>query len=215
MCIVRQVLSRTYIFSILFITLFAPSTMTSDLLEFYNNMDAARILFAFKGTISQGILTQLAVVLREQAQEEPQIQVLFGIFIEMTQNVRHYSAEKSVDSHEQPYGMGVITVSEEGSLYSISSGNAVTPEGASRLIQQCNHLNTLDKPALNKLYKQRLLADPPEGSKGAGVGLIEIARRSDYPLECYVRDYKPDLQFFILNAQVNKKIELENLTKKS
>jgi Family of unknown function (DUF6272) len=179
--------------------------MTSDLLDFYNNMDAARILFAFKGTISQSMLTQLAVVLRQQAQEEPQMQVLFGIFIEMTQNVRHYSAEKSLDSHEQPYGVGVITVSEEGHIYSISSGNAVTPETASRLTQQCHHLNTMDKPALNKLYKQQLLADPPEGSKGAGVGLIEIARRSDHPLDCYVRDYKEDLQFFILNAQVNKK----------
>lgn len=178
--------------------------MISDLLEFYNNMDAARILFAFKGTISQAMLTQLSVVLKQQAQEEPQIQVLFGIFVELTQNVRHYSAEQSWDAEGKPFGVGVITVSEEGSIYSISSGNAVTPETASRLVRNCEELNQLDKAELNKRYKQQLLNDPPEGSKGAGVGLIEIARRSDYPLECVVRDYKSDLQFFILNARVNK-----------
>ncbi len=178
--------------------------MTSDLLEFYQNMDAARILFAFKGTISQAMLTQLAVVLKQQAQEEPQIQILFGIFVELTQNVRHYSAEQSLDAQGQPYGVGVITVSEEKNVYSISSGNAVTRETASRLVQQCNELNAMDKSAQNKFYKIRLLEDPPEGSKGAGVGLIEMARRSDYPLEFFVRDYKNDLQFFILNARVNK-----------
>lgn len=167
-------------------------------------MDAARIMFAFKGTISQAMLTQLSVVLRQQAETEPQLQILFGIFVEMTQNVRHYSAEQALDNNGQPFGVGVITVSEEGNVYSISSGNAVSPETASRLTESCTMLNGMDKSSLNRLYKQQLLNDPPEGSKGAGVGLIEIARRSDYPLECVVREYKTDLQFFILNARVNK-----------
>ncbi|MFY8001560.1 MAG: SiaB family protein kinase [Candidatus Kapaibacteriota bacterium] len=180
--------------------------MANDLLEFYNNMDAANILFAFKGVISQSMLTQLAVVLKQQAQEEPQMQILFGIFIELSQNVRHYSAEQAFDADKKPFGVGVVTVSEEGSVYSISSGNAVTPETAKRLVEDCTLLNTMEKSALNRLYKERLLADPPEGSKGAGVGLIEIARRSDLPLQFLVRDYKPGLQFFILNARVNKTI---------
>jgi hypothetical protein len=178
--------------------------MATDLLEFYNNMEAARILFAFKGVISQNMLTQLAVVLRHQAQEEPQMQILFGIFIELSQNVRHYSAEQAFDTDKKPFGVGVVTVSEEGAVYSISSGNAGTPETAQRLVHDCSLLNTMEKSALNKLYKERLLSDPPEGSKGAGVGLIEIARRSDFPLQFLVRDYKPGLQFFILNARVNK-----------
>jgi hypothetical protein len=181
--------------------------MTTDLLEFYTNMEAARILFAFKGTISQNMLTQLSVVLRQQAQEEPQMQILFGIFIEMTQNVRHYSAEQALDAAQQPYGVGVITVSEENEVYSISSGNAVSRATAERLAQACHDLNAMDKSALNHLYKQRLLGDPPEGSKGAGVGLIEIARRSDYPLQFHIRDYKQDLMFFILNARINKTSE--------
>lgn len=178
--------------------------MTSDLLEFYKNMDAARILFAFKGTISQAMLTQLSVVLKQQAESEPQIQVLFGIFVELTQNVRHYSAEQALDANGQPYGVGVITVSEENDVYSISSGNAVTLETAARLMEQCTALNEMDKSSLNRAYKQQLLHEPPEGSKGAGVGLIEIARRSDYPLEGFIRDYKNDLKFFILNARVKK-----------
>lgn len=180
--------------------------MANDLLEFYNNMDAARILFAFKGTISQSMLTQLSVVLKQQAQEEPQLNILFGIFIELSQNVRHYSAEQSLDQHGKPYGMGVITVSEEGDIYSISSGNAVLPENAIQLARACESLNDLDKAALNRLYKQRLLEDPPEGSKGAGVGLIEIARRSDFPLKYHLREYKEGLKFFIINAVVKKTV---------
>jgi hypothetical protein len=181
----------------------------TDLFDFYTNMEAARILFAFKGTISQAMLTQLSVVLKQQAQEEPQMQIMFGIFIELTQNVRHYSAEQAIDSAGQPYGVGVVTVSEENEVYSISSGNAVTPAIAERLVEACTALNGMDKPSMNKLYKERLLNDPPEGSKGAGVGLIEIARRSDYPLQFHIREYKPDLLFFILNARVNKTSKLD------
>ncbi len=167
-------------------------------------MEVARILFAFKGTISQNMLTQLSFVLKQQAQEEPQINTLFGIFIELTQNVRHYSAEQSLDEKGNPFGIGVITVSEENNVYSISSGNAVKPDIAMRLAKNCEDLNALDKSALNRLYKQRLLDEPPEGSKGAGVGLIEIARRSDFPLKYHLREYKEGMKFFIINAQVKK-----------
>ena len=34
-----------------------------------------------------------------------------------------------------------------------------------------------DAGELRKMYKERLRSGPPEGSKGAGLGFIEMARR--------------------------------------
>ena len=37
----------------------------------------------------------------------------------------------------------------------------------------------MDSKELRKAYKQRLREGPPEGSKGAGLGFIEMARKAD------------------------------------
>ena len=38
-------------------------------------------------------------------------------------------------------------------------------------------LSMKDATELRKMYKERLRSGPPEGSKGAGLGFIEMARR--------------------------------------
>ena len=43
-------------------------------------------------------------------------------------------------------------------------------------------VNSMNKDQLKEYYQQQLRKDRPENSKGAGVGLIDIARKTDYPL---------------------------------
>ena len=41
----------------------------------------------------------------------------------------------------------------------------------------------MNKEELRALYKEQLRAEPEEGSKGAGLGFMEIARRASKPIE--------------------------------
>ncbi len=41
----------------------------------------------------------------------------------------------------------------------------------------------MSKDELKALYKEQLRAEPEEGSKGAGLGFMEIARRASKPIE--------------------------------
>jgi hypothetical protein len=179
--------------------------MKHDLLNFYREMESANIRLAFKGALSQEILTELSAILKKQLQHNPEWQILFGMFVEMAQNILNYSAEKSTASMEtEESGMGVITISETDTEYSISSGNAVSQETGERLAALCQMLNQMDKDELKRMYQQRLRSEPPEGSKGAGVGLIDMARKADFPLEYYLQQYKQQMYFFILNVKLDK-----------
>ena len=52
-------------------------------------------------------------------------------------------------------------------------------ENAEGLQQNLAELKAMDSKELRKAYKQRLRDGPPEGSKGAGLGFIEMARKAD------------------------------------
>jgi len=68
-----------------------------------------------------------------------------------------------------------------------------------------DHLNTLDKGALRKYYKEqtRLENDNPE-SKGAGLGFIEIARRISSKIEYSFTPYDEGLTFFAMHVTIGE-----------
>jgi hypothetical protein len=59
----------------------------------------------------------------------------------------------------------------------------------------------MSKEELRALHKEQLRADPEEGSKGAGLGFMEIARRASKPIEFDFTDLG-DYTFFALKATI-------------
>ena len=64
------------------------------------------------------------------------------------------------------------------------------------------HIQGLDKKALKALYKQTLRDGPPEGSKGAGIGFVEIALRATKGFEFEFQDSDDENVFFALKATI-------------
>ena len=60
----------------------------------------------------------------------------------------------------------------------------------------------MNKEQLRALHKERLRAGPEEGSKGAGLGLMEIARRASKPIEFDFADVDDKHAFFTLKVSV-------------
>ena len=52
------------------------------------------------------------------------------------------------------------------------------------------------------MHKEQLRAMPEEGSKGAGLGIMEIARRASKPIEFDFTDVDDCYAFFTLKASV-------------
>ena len=59
----------------------------------------------------------------------------------------------------------------------------------------------MSKDELKALYKEQLRAEPEDGSKGAGLGFMEIARRASKPIEFDFTDLG-DYAFFALKATI-------------
>jgi hypothetical protein len=89
-----------------------------------------------------------------------------------------YSKERA-HVKDKALSNGVFILGKQGGRYFIQTGNTVTANSAAILKKRIDYLNTLDKSELRRYFKKRILTedDNPE-SMGAGLGLIEIARRA-------------------------------------
>ena len=99
---------------------------------------------------------------------------VFGIFVEQAQNVIRYSKERIATG-----GTGTVAISRAEDGFLVEAINPMDEQNVVDLRQNLAELKVMDSKELRRAYKQRLRDGPPEGSKGAGLGFIEMARKAD------------------------------------
>jgi hypothetical protein len=134
-------------------------------------------------------------------------QAVFSVFVEQMNNMLMHSAE--IEKHERPdiglreTARGVFVLGSCDKTYYIQTGNVVNDLSVEILKSRIDHLNTLDKKELRNLYKEQLRAenDNPE-SRGAGIGLTEIARRASSKIEYEFVPYGDGLSYFTMYVTI-------------
>ena len=178
--------------------------VAQEIMQHYSVAKSAQILMMFKGGLSQNIVVDLGSLLQNRLGFDVKVRRMFGIFVELAQNVKNYSAETELASDGSEVGVGILILADSGTHYSVNSGNLVRKSDAGRLKTQCEYLQTLDKMALKAYHEERIESDPPPGSKGAGLGLIEITMKTGGNVRFDFAPFDEQFTFFSITATVEK-----------
>jgi hypothetical protein len=186
-----------------------------ELLEYYKKMCERNIVLDFQGAISQELVVGMAELLKNKFSQEfgrtNIVKKLFSIFIEMAQNIAIYSAERVyLDDRHGDVGAGIIVVTEENHNYTITSGNLVKENSISKIIEHCQRINRMEKGELRQFYKAQIKSSRRRGKKGAGVGLIDIARKSGNAIRYGVTQVDDINSFLVLSVKIHKDQEDSN-----
>lgn len=181
--------------------------VSRTLLDIQNSLRENGLLISFSGRFSQTIIEELGEAVRKYLEMEQspmnEIHHIFSIFIEQTQNIKNYCESKeNTDRYKKVSNSCIVTIGklEEGNY--ICSGNLIAAEDIEELIKKLETVSSLDKTELKKLYKEKLRAETPPGSKGAGLGLIEMARKASRPLEFFITEVDQEYSFLTIKAVV-------------
>jgi len=153
------------------------------------------VVFYYAGYFSQNIVAAMAdaVKLRLTRIETAGTtrRKLFSSFIEMAQNIIHYSADTYDEMAQDIPNMrhGSVCIALDNQRYHLCCANPVRAEIAEQLHTKLRHLRSLTTEDIKREYKQTLRTPTPEGSKGAGLGLLTVARDASAPLEF---EFSPD-----------------------
>jgi hypothetical protein len=178
-----------------------------DAYRFYQNMKQEGIIFSFTGPTSQSVVESIGELLRRKMElEETKMSVslkVFSIFVEQMQNVLNYSAEKETakDSLNDELHYGMVSVGKKDGKYFILSGNYIEKHDTSRFQSLLDRLLAMNKEELKAFYLEQRRKEPEKTSKGAGLGLIETARKSSH-LEYFIVEADEARNFITINAVI-------------
>jgi len=188
-----------------------------DLLSLRKLIMKNKIVLTFEGKMSQGVLINLVETLKEKllASADNEVELedsdsrqfvvkkVYAIFIELAQNIQNHSAEKVLIEGAET-GVGIIVIREDEECFTITSGNQVTLSKADSLNKYCEELNGLSSEEIRKLYRTQLRRERQEGSRGAGIGLLEVTKKTGNPIVHSLTKDGAEHYFFTLSIRVNK-----------
>jgi hypothetical protein len=182
--------------------------MLENLYNFKKELNKRGIFFCFSGPISQDLLVEIGDTLKNKMKLEDTssstILKVFSMFVEQTQNIIHYSAEKISNKPEETTELssGIIVVGYENDHYFVLCGNMIDNESVKTLHEQLTTLQNMNKDELKRYYKEQRRKGTPETSKGAGLGFIELARKAVKPIEFNFQEVDDKFSFFSLKTVI-------------
>ncbi|MEA5416582.1 biofilm regulation protein kinase SiaB [Synechococcus sp. BA-132 BA5] len=176
------------------------NTNLISLREFFSHQ---QILICFNGPISTNLIGEIGSALKDHIESndatELEVMDVFSVYIEMSQNIRNYATIRGFSESES--SATVVIAAAEAGHYAVCAGNVVAMEDGQVLLKRIQELAACDKAELKLLYKQQLRQPHSRTpGQGAGLGLIEIARRSSQPMEASLDPLETGRAFFSLRA---------------
>jgi hypothetical protein len=139
--------------------------------------------FRFEGDFSAVAIDWLTTEVRRKMETVPVAPRararLFANFVEMTQNILHYAEPEGPGRRRA----GAITLGRDAEGYFVASRNPVRGAHAERLRTRLGRIQAMAPDEITSAYRQRLAAGRDRAadplSRGAGLGLLSIARSSN------------------------------------
>ncbi len=175
--------------------------------DFYVKMKKNKINLAYEGEITHQI-TKAFTSLTENnmAKEDDYNSVqkkVFHVMVECLQNIsKHAENRHSVVTSKD--GRGIFMVSKGETEYNVTTGNVIKNDKIPILKKMLDNINSLDKDGLNALYKQQMREGRLSEKGGAGLGFIDIARKTGEKLIFSFLSIDEHRSFFVLTSTISR-----------
>ncbi|WP_154658287.1 SiaB family protein kinase [Eisenibacter elegans] len=177
---------------------------------YYKALARQGLVIAYRGPITDVMIAELSREVRQKTAHTPKTgKKVFAVFMELTQNMLYYSAEKTYFGQD-PNSIGMLFLSfdlQEG--YTFGCGNLVENPYVPELVENCNIINSLDRDSLRDYKRQQRNAPQRERSRGAGIGLIQSAITADNPLDVVFTEMNERYTLFELTVKIDMLDSLE------
>lgn len=176
-----------------------------DIYNYYQTMQNKSIILAYKGNVSDDLfncILQLAENKLDKIELKSKLKKkVFNILVEVLQNIYHHFDE--LDTEHQEYYSVLFLLTKESSDYSIVTGNHVLLDKVDMLRSKIEEINAMTQEELKATYRRRLDLGDISEKGGAGLGIIDIVRKSGEKIKYDFKDVNKEYSFFSIQVKVS------------
>jgi hypothetical protein len=178
--------------------------MELDVKNFIENIEEEQTLLSYKGQISSEVVkkfladTEDLVISNEE--EKRLRKKVYNVVVEAVQNLFHHTeiiTNNDVgDEFQNKYGIIKLNKHEEG--YKIITANFVNEDIKRLLSEKIDKIKNLTKEELKEMYKFVLNHQKLSDKGGGGLGLLDIAKKTNSKIDYSFVHYKKNWFLYML-----------------
>ena len=171
-------------------------------------MEQEKIILSFNGVVTADVLTAVLDIMETkmtQLDESSKTKKkVFNVLVECLQNLYHHIDERIFDMNElRRHKSALVMVVRNEKSFLIQTGNYIDNALVKDLDAKLQKINSLDREHLREYYRE-VLGNGFITEKGtAGLGMIDIARKSGNKLEYEFLEIDKHFIFFSLNVKID------------
>ena len=177
--------------------------------DLHHTMMSQNLILVYQGDFTQestkSILSMAERNLDSSGEESSIKRKVFNVMVEALQNIVKHSDEL-IDGEIHSHA-AIFLIGREANRYTIMSGNPIRKNSMPNLRTKLEQINALDRDGLKDLYKEIIKNTTISEKGGAGLGFVDMARKSGEKLEYAFPELAPEYCFFCLKVNVSRETE--------
>lgn len=177
--------------------------------DLHRTMMSQNLILVYQGDFTQestkSILSMAERNLDSSGEDSSIKRKVFNVMVEALQNIVKHSDELVQDNVQTH--TAIFLIGKEKGQYSIMAGNPIKKDNMPGLKETLEHINSLDKEGLKDLYKEIIKNTTISDKGGAGLGFVDMARKSGQKLQYEFPEMSPDYHFFCLKVIVPRETD--------
>lgn len=177
--------------------------MPDSVYDLLREMDAQHVVVAYSGVIDGELLESVYAMMDKHLDERmtpaDKKKKLFHVLIESLQNVFHHQLRADEGAEKLQTG---FVIKYTGDVYTIVTGNNILNTSVPRLKEKLDKVNSLSPSELRTYYQESLAKTELSDKGGAGLGIIEMARKSGNKLKYEFAEVNGQFTFFTLEVTI-------------
>ena len=153
--------------------------------DLHRTMMSQKLILVYQGDFTQettkSILAMAERNIDSSGEESSIKRKVFNVMVESLQNIVKHSDEL-IDGETRSHA-AIFLICREQTRYTIMSGNPIRKSNIPKLKESLEKINALDKDGLKELYKDIIKNTTISEKGGAGLGFVDMARKSGSKLE--------------------------------
>lgn len=183
-----------------------------NIVAFRDLMEGSDVNIVYLGKITQNTINGITAMTEEDMTDKKEDKKVsrrvYHVMIEALQNIcKHADSTAEYASNSLEDGLakdGIFLIGDNDYEYYVTTGNQISLDNAVRLRDILDRVNSLDKEELRSLHKITMENTTISEKGGAGLGFIDIKKRTGTEYEYYFEPLDAEHCFFILTIRIRK-----------
>ncbi len=181
-------------------------SLIKSVLNIYDELFSNGIYLVYLGDFNHEVTKMFTSMaeddLERKSEDHATIRKVYHVMVETLQNLSRHSDELTDDGS---FGKGLFMIGKKDDSYYIITANRVSEQKKDNLKEAFDEINQASKEELKEMWVQQIKHGKLSEKGGAGLGLIDIARKTTGNHDYQFIPFEDGNYFFILKVEINTK----------